>query len=225
METLIETWTYINTHWDTIWWLTRQHIEIVAVANGIATLIGVIIGIYIARKGKERVADIVLYLASIMLTIPSLALFGLLIPLIARVGLPRYSIGFLPAMIALVLYGQLPIIRNTYTAIKGIDPAIIEAGKGMGMTDRQLLFKVKLPLTVPVIMAGLRTALVMNVAIAAVAAVIGSGGLGLLIWRGVVNWRMDLIITGAIFVSALALIIDGLMALMEKWITPKGLKE
>ncbi|MFQ5795925.1 MAG: ABC transporter permease [Candidatus Bipolaricaulia bacterium] len=222
METLTETWEYINSHWDRLFDLTWQHVKIIAVANSIAVVLGVIIGIFIAGKGRERIADIVLYLAGIMMTIPSLALFGLMIYLLPRIGLP--GIGFTPAVIALVLYGQLPIIRNTYTAIRNVDPAMIEAGRGMGMTSGQLLRRVKLPLAMPIIMAGLRTAIVINIGIAAIAVFIGAGGLGAPIFNGIVRTRMDLILSGTIFVSVLALIFDGGMALVERWITPKGLK-
>ena len=168
-------------------------------------------------------ADLVLYLAEIMMTVPSLALFGLLMLLLGRMGLS--VIGFLPAVITLIVYGQLPILRNTYTAIRQVDPAIIEAGKGMGMSDRQLLIRVKLPLALPVILAGLRNAMVLIIGIATIAALIGAGGLGVPIFRGLRNARMDLIIIGGIFVSALALLVDGLMALLGRWMQPRGFRE
>jgi osmoprotectant transport system permease protein len=164
----------------------------------------------------------VLYLAEIMMTIPSLALFGLLMVILSFIGLK--AIGFLPAVLALIAYAELPILRNTYTAIREVDPAMIEAGRGMGMTERQLLFKVKLPLAVPVIMAGLRNSIVIIIGIAAIAALIGSGGLGVPIVRGLRNARIDLIIVGGVSVSILALLVDGLMSLVERWITPRGLK-
>ena len=163
-----------------------------------------------------------LYLAEIVMTIPSLALFGLLMFLLSSLGLK--AIVFLPAVIALTVYGQLPILRNTYTAIRGVDPAMIEAGRGMGMNERQILFKIALPLAVPVIMAGLRNAIVLIIGIAAIAAMIGAGGLGAPIFRGLRNARMDLIIIGGVSVSIRALLIDGLMALVERRITPKGLR-
>jgi osmoprotectant transport system permease protein len=145
----MEIWQYINGHWVTIGSWTLDHLWLILVSNSFAVFIGVTLGIFIAGKGREEIADTVLYLAGIMMTIPSLALFGLLMPLLSALDLP--SLGFLPAVIALILYGQLPILRNTYTAIKEVDPAMIEAGRGMGMTSRQILFKIKLPLAVPVI--------------------------------------------------------------------------
>jgi osmoprotectant transport system permease protein len=118
----------------------------------------------------------------------------------------------------------LPILRNTYTAIQAVDPAMVEAGRGMGMNESQILFKVKLPLAIPVIMAGVRNSIVLIIGIATIAAVIGAGGLGVPIFRGLRNARMDFILIGGISVSILALLVDGLMALVERRITPKGLK-
>lgn len=219
----MEVWQYINGHWVTIGSWTLDHLWLILVSNSFAVFIGVSLGIYIAGKGREEVADTVLYLAGIMMTIPSLALFGLLMPLLSALNLP--SLGFLPAVIALVLYGQLPILRNTYTAIREVDPAMIEAGRGMGMTSRQILLKIKLPLAVPVIMAGLRNAVVINIGIATIAVFIGARGLGVPIFRGLRTSRTDMIITGAVFVSVLALLVDGLLALAEKKFTPEGLKK
>jgi osmoprotectant transport system permease protein len=202
-------------------WIT-DHLCISLIAIAIGTVLGVTTGIFIAGRGRERTADVVLYFAEIMMTVPSLALFGLLMLLLSRMGLS--AIGFLPAVITLVIYSQLPILRNTYTAIQQVDQTIIDAGKGMGMSKSQLLLRIKLPLALPVIMAGLRNAMVLTIGIAAIAALIGAGGLGVPIFRGLRNARMDLIVIGGISVSILALLIDGLMALLERWITPKGLR-
>ena len=219
---MLEAWEFATRRPELLAKWTLEHLWIIFVSNGIAVIIAIALGIYISGKGRERIADTVLYIASIIMTIPSLALFGLLMPLLAAMGFS--SIGFLPAVIALILYGQLPILRNTYTAIREVDPAMIEAGRGMGMTPGQILLRIKLPLAVPVIMAGLRNAIVINIGIAAIAALIGAGGLGRAIFRGIRNARMDLIIVGAISVSILALAADGLLALVERWITPRGLK-
>jgi len=219
---MLEAWEFVVRRPELLAEWVLAHLWIIFVAITIAVLLGVILGIYITGKGREQIADTVLYLAEIMMTIPSLALFGLLMLLLGSIGLK--AIGFLPAVIALIVYGQLPILRNTYTAIQAVDPAMIEAGKGMGMNERQILFKIKLPLAVPVIMAGLRNAIVLIIGIAAIAALIGAGGLGSPIFRGLRNARMDLIIIGGVSVSILALIVDGLMALLERRITPKGLK-
>jgi len=219
---MLEAWEFIVRRPELLAEWVVAHLWIIFVAITIAVILGVILGIYITGKGKEQIADTVLYLAEIMMTVPSLALFGLLMLLLGSIGLK--AIGFLPAVIALIVYGQLPILRNTYTAIQAVDPAMIEAGKGMGMNEKQILFKIKLPLAVPVIMAGLRNAIVLIIGIAAIAALIGAGGLGAPIFRGLRNARMDLIIIGGVSVSILALLVDSLMALVERRVTPKGLK-
>ena len=215
-------WDYLLKHSDKIITWTLQHLYIILVANAMAAVLGILIGIYISGKGREQLADTVIYLASIMMTIPSLALYGILMGILSALTLP--SIGFLPVVIALTLYGLLPIIRNTYTAIREVDPAVIEAGRGMGMSELQILVKVELPLSVPVIMAGLRQAIVMNIGIAAIGSYIGAGGLGQPIFRGIANYRVDLILVGAIFVSLLAIIIDLIMGRVERLTTPKGLR-
>jgi len=218
---MLGAWQYLINHPEKLAGWTLDHLQIILIACGIAVILGVPLGVYITGKGKEHIADAVLYLAEIMMTIPSLALFGLLMVLLSSLGLK--SIGFLPAIIALIIYAQLPILRNTYTAIREVDPAMIEAGKGMGMSERQLLLKVKLPLAVPVIMAGLRNAIVLTIAIATIAALIGSGGLGVPIVRGLRNARMDLIIVGGVSVAILGLLTDTLLSRVERWVTPKGL--
>lgn len=219
---MIEAWEYLLKYPEKLVVWTLDHLGIIFVAIIFAVILGVAVGIYITGRGKEDLADTVLYLAEIAMTIPSLALFGLLMLLLGSIGWQTY--GFLPAVIALIIYGQLPILRNTYTAIREVDPAMVEAGIGMGMSERQLLFRVKLPLAVPVIMAGLRNAVVLLIGIAAIAAMIGAGGLGVPIFRGLRNARMDLIILGGISVSILALLVDAFMARVEKWVTPEGLK-
>ena len=218
----VQAYEYLLRHPDKILEWTLQHLYIILVANACAVVIGILVGIYISGKGREQLADTVIYMASIMMTIPSLALYGILMGILGALTLP--SIGFLPVVIALTLYGLLPIVRNTYTAIREVDPAIIEAGRGMGMSESQILFKLKLPLAVPVIMAGLRQAIVMNIGIAAIGSYIGAGGLGQPIFRGIANYRVDLIVVGAVFVSLLAIIVDIIMARVERLTTPKGLK-
>jgi len=218
----IEAWNYTIRYFDKILLWTVQHIWIILVANVSAGVFGVLIGIFISGRRREHLAEVVLYFASIMMTVPSLALYGILMGVLSALTLP--SIGFLPVVIALTLYGLLPIIRNTYTAIREVDPAIIEAGRGMGMSENQILSKIKLPLAVPVIMAGLRQAVVMNIGIAAIGSYIGAGGLGQPIFRGIANYRTDLIVVGAVFVSLLAVIADVLMSRLEWITTPKGLR-
>jgi len=219
---LLEAWEFIQRRPELLVDWVTSHLWITFIAVLIAVMLGVAIGVYISGKGREHVADSVLYLAEIMMTVPSLALFGLLMLLLGFLGLKTF--GTVPTVIALVIYGQLPILRNTYTAIKAVDPAMIEAGRGMGMTDDQIIFRVQIPLAMPVIMAGVRNATILLIGIATIAAMIGADGLGVPIFRGIRNARADLILIGGISVSLLAFIVDGLMALLERRITPKGMK-
>ncbi len=219
---LLEAWEFMVRRPDRVLEWVTDHLSITFVAVTIAVIIGVAIGIYICGRGREHIADSVLYLSEIMMTVPSLALFGLLILLLSAIGIKSW--GVLPATIALVLYGLLPILRNTYTAIKSVDPAMVEAGRGMGMTETEIILKVELPLAAPVIMAGVRNSAILLIGIATIAAFIGSGGLGVPIFRGLTNMRPDLILIGGILVSLLAFIVDGLLALLEKLVTPKGIR-
>lgn len=198
--------------------LTLEHIALVAVAVGLATLTGVPIGIAITQN--EQVAKAVLYAASVLITIPSIALFGIMIPILSTIG---HGIGYLPAVIAVLLYSQLPIIRNTYTAINNVSPGLREAARGIGMTSAQRLRRVEIPLSVPIIMAGVRTAVVMNIGVMAIAAYIGAGGLGVLISRGISQSDPRQLIVGAIVVSLLAIVVDRLLLLLQRKLTPKGL--
>lgn len=197
---------------------TLEHISLVAVAVGIATLTGVPIGIAITQN--ERIARAVLYVASIIVTIPSVALFGIMIPILSLIG---QGIGYLPAVIAVLLYSQLPIIRNTYTAIHNVDPALREAARGLGMSHRQRLRMVEIPLAVPVIMAGVRTAVVLNIGVMAIAAYIGAGGLGTFISRGISQSDPRQLILGAVAVSLLAIVADYALLAIQKHLTPKGM--
>lgn len=215
-----EIFNYVWTNYATISSLTLEHLYLVSISVGAAILTGVPIGISITRN--EKVANAVLYVASIIITIPSVAMFGLMIPLLSIIN---KGIGFWPAAIAIFLYSQLPIIRNTYTAINNIDPAMREAAKGMGMSDWQRLSKVEIPLSVPVIMAGVRTAVVMNIAVATIAVYIGAGGLGTIINEGITSTNSTKLIVGAIAVSLLAIIADYLFLALQKLLTPRGLSE
>ena len=183
-----------------------QHIGLVAISTALAALIGLPLGILVVRRPAWRRP--VLGLANLFQTIPSLALFGLLIPV--------FGIGAWTAITALVVYGLLPIVRNTYAGIMGVDPAVREAGRGMGMTDGELLRLVELPLAAGVIIAGVRVATVVSVGIATIAAAIGAGGLGVYIFRGVATVDDTLILAGAIPAALLALLADGLLGLAER---------
>lgn len=214
----MDTIEFIFANFHTILSMGLQHIWIVAVAVGLAILTGVPIGIAITQN--QTAASTVLYIASIIVTVPSIALFGLLIPVLSLIG---HGIGYLPAVIAILLYSQLPIIRNTYVAITNVDPALREAARGMGMTSLQRLVRVEIPIAVPVIMAGVRTAVVMNIGVAAIAAYIGAGGLGVLIARGISQTDARQLIAGAVSVSVLAILADYGLLWLQRRLTPKGL--
>ncbi|MDY6916848.1 MAG: ABC transporter permease [Chloroflexota bacterium] len=223
LEAIVEAWQFVVRRPELVGQYTLAHMWLVFVAGAIALVLGVGSGIFISGRGRERLAEVALYIAEIMMTVPSLALFGLLMLILGGIGLK--AIGFLPAVLALIVYGQLPVLRNTYTAIRQVDPALIEVGRGMGMTETQVLLRVKFPLALPVVMAGVRNSLVLLIGIATIAAFIGAGGLGVPIFRGLTNNRMDLIIVGGVTVSILALVIDGLMTVVQRLATPRGLKK
>jgi osmoprotectant transport system permease protein len=189
------------THHAEMFELTLEHLVMVGVSILIATGIGLPLGIIMTRH--SALSRPIMAVANVVQTIPSLALFGFLIPL-PFIG----GIGARTAIVALVLYSLLPIIQNTFTGISGVDPAIREAGRGMGMTDAQLLWKVEIPLSLGVIFAGIRVATVIGVGVATIAAAIGAGGLGMYIFRGVSMVDSRVILAGAIPAAVLALIAD-----------------
>ena len=214
----MELLTFIFENLNLIAVRTAEHIALVGVAVGLAIITGVPIGIAITQN--QRAANVVLYLASVIITIPSIALFGVMMPVLSLFG---QGIGYVPAVIAVLLYSQLPIIRNTYTAINNVDPALREAAKGIGMTTFQRLARVEIPLATPVIMAGVRTAVVMNIGVMAIATYIGAGGLGTFISRGITMTDPRQLITGALAVSLLAIVVDYGLLRLERRLTPPGL--
>jgi len=210
---------FIEDNADACWTLTLEHLWIVTLSLFLATIIAVPLGLYISKK--ERIAKKVINAANVLMTIPSIALFGLMLPILSLVG---QGLGKVPAVIALVLYSQLPIIRNTYAGIQNVPSELVEAGKGLGMDKWTRLKEVEIPLSIPVIIAGLRTAAVMNIGIAAIAAYIGAGGLGVFIQQGIARVYEEMIIAGAVLVALLAILVDAGMALLERWLTPKGIR-
>ena len=210
---------FISENWQQVLQLSLEHMWIVGLSLILATMTGIPLGVLITKN--DKLAKRVINAANIMMTIPSIALFGIMLPLLSPFG---HGLGTVPAVIALVLYSQLPIIRNTYTAINNVPPAMIDAGRGMGMTNWRLLTQVEIPMAVPVILAGLRTAAVMNIGIAAIATYIGAGGLGVFIQQGIGRAYDDMVIAGALLVSLFAILVDGGMALLEWWSTPKGIR-
>ncbi|BAS56481.1 permease protein of ABC transporter [Leptolyngbya boryana NIES-2135] len=191
-----------------------EHLFLVAVAMAIAILIGIPLGILITRY--SRLAKPILGFANVMQTIPSLALFGILLP-IPIIG----GIGEKTAIVALVLYSLLPIIRNTFVGINSVDPAVREAGRAMGMSDRQLLLQVEIPLAMSVILSGIRLATVIGIGLATIASAIGAGGLGEFIFRGVAIVDNQLIIAGAIPAAIMALGADWILGWIERRLTVK----
>lgn len=212
-------WEFFVSYQEKLITLTGEHIQLVGLAIIIAIIIGVPIGIYLTVN--EKLAETVLQIASIMMTIPSLALFGIMMPLLSIIN---KGIGFVPGVIALILYSQLPIIRNTYVAIKNVDPQIRDSANGIGMTAWQRLIKIEIPNAMPLIMGGIRTAVVLCIGIGAIASFIGAGGLGVIINQGIARTNETMVIAGSIAVSILAIIADILLALLQRWLTPKGLQ-
>ena len=215
----METIHYILDNWDYLLTLTLQHLWLVALAVGLAILIGVPLGILIVRH--KWLATPVLGIATIVLTIPSIALFGLMIPLFSLIG---QGIGALPAITAVFLYSLLPIVRNTHTALDSLPPGLREAGRGIGMTFWQRLRWVEIPMALPVIFGGIRTAVVMNIGVMTIAATIGAGGLGVLILTSISRSDMSMLLVGAVLVSLLAIIADLLLQTLQRALTPEGLR-
>lgn len=208
-------WQFYSRNAQEVVGLVGQHVYLVAISTLTAIVVGVPLGILLTRRSGWRPA--VLGLANLFQTIPSLALFGFLIPL-PLIG----GIGARTAIVALVVYALLPIVRNTYQGIADVDPAVREAGRGMGMTDWQLLTQVELPLGFGVILAGVRVATVVSVGTATIAAAIGAGGLGVYIFRGVAVVDDTLILAGALPAALMALAADGLFGLAERRFARRG---
>lgn len=200
---------FLAQHWHEIALLTIEHLWLTAWAMLFAVGIGLPGGIWLTRN--PRWARIVIGFANVLQTIPSLAMFGFLLPL-PWLGERAARL----AIAALIAYALLPILRNTYVGIRGVDPVLSEVAQALGMTGRQRLFKIELPLAADVILAGIRTATVICVGVATIAAAVGAGGLGELIFRGVASVDNRLVLSGAAPAAALALGVDGLLGLVER---------
>ncbi|WP_434532875.1 ABC transporter permease [Acetoanaerobium noterae] len=183
-----------------------QHMYLTFLAILIITVIGITVGIYMTRN--KVIAGFIMGTVNIIYTIPSIALFGFLVALT--------GVGNKSALIALCIYGLLPVIRNTYVGINEVDPFLIQAATGMGSTDRQLLLKVQIPLALPVIFAGFRTMVVMTIALGAIASFIGAGGLGVAIWRGITTNFPEMTFAGSLLVAGLAFVVDFILGLVER---------
>lgn len=203
------TWTFFVTHRSEILEAAGEHMAMVGIALAVAIAIGVPLGMLAVRRRTLRNAA--LAAANIFQTIPSLALFGFLIPIPFLGGIGKRT-----AIVALVLYALLPILRNTYVGLTSVDRAVLESAEAMGMTEAQILWRVRLPLSWSVILAGIRTATVITIGIATIAAAIGAGGLGIFIFRGVAMVSDAVILAGAIPAAVLALAADALLGLLER---------
>ena len=209
---------YLSTSWDHIFELAVGHAVVVAISLAIAVVIGVSLGVLVYRR--ERAANIALGVTSTFLTIPSFALFGLFIPI--------FGLGYTPAVVALVMYALLPILRNTVTGLRSVDPAISESAQGMGMNYWQRLLRVDMPLAWPVIIAGVRVSTMLLMGIAAIAAVVNGPGLGEDIFAGLarigsVN-ALNLVLGGILGVIVLALLFDTFFNLLGKLTTSRGIQ-
>jgi osmoprotectant transport system permease protein len=202
-------WRFFLEHRAEILGATANHLALVVISMAFAIAIAVPLGMVVVHRRTLR--NFALGIASILQTIPSLALFGFLIPIPFIGGIGRRT-----AIVALVLYALLPILRNTYVGLTGIDPAVLEAAEAMGMTERQILWRVRLPLARAVILAGIRTATIITIGVATIAAAIGAGGLGSFIFRGVAMVSDAVILAGAIPAALLAIAADLLLGWLER---------
>ncbi|MDM8533247.1 ABC transporter permease [Clostridiaceae bacterium HSG29] len=211
----MSTLKYFIKNIDKITDLTMEHIELISLAMCFALIIWISIGILI--RNHNKLANGLLGVASIIMSIPSISIYGIL------VTIPGFGLSRLSAVFALVLYAMLPIMRNVYLALNEVDESIIEAARGMGMKKNQILWKIQLPLAFPIIFAGVRVALVMMVGIATLAVYIGERNLGRLIQQGITRTHMDMVLTGGLLVAILAIVVDGVMALIQKKLISPGL--
>lgn len=196
-----------------------QHLKVVAISIPICIIVSVPIGIFISTR--PRLARIVMYMTGVLMTIPSLALFGLMVVALAPLNM---GLGLVPAVLAIAIYSLLPITRNTYTALNNVPQGVIEAARGMGFSTKQILWRIRIPLSVGVIMAGIRTSVVLGVSVATFASLVGAGGLGYFIFSGISRSNLAMVLTGAIAVSILGIGVNWLFMAVEGYLTPKGLK-
>lgn len=206
---------FLQENWADLIQKTGEHLLISIMALGLGILIAVPLGILLTRT--KKLANVVIGIASVLQTIPSLALLAIMIPI--------FGVGKPPAVAALFIYSLLPILRNTYLGVAGVDPGLKDAAKGMGMTSWQRLINVDLPLGLPVLMAGIRLSGVYVIAWATLASYIGAGGLGDFIFTGLNNYIPAMIVLGTIPVTILALLMDFILGLVEKKLTPKTRSE
>ena len=216
MEAFVDLWNFVSQSYPELLGLLWQHLELVGLGTVSATFLGVALGILITRPRFRWLGQPVMAICNIGQTVPSLAVVAIMLPLI--------GIGFLPGFFAIFIYILLPITRNTRVGIEGVEPALIEAARGMGMSGRQILIRLELPLASYIILAGIRTSMVIAVGVATLATFIGAGGLGDMIDRGISLVDTTYLLAGAIPAALLAIAIELGMGRLERVITPKGLR-
>lgn len=209
-------WEYLIEHQQRIITLVRQHFMLFAISMVFSLVIGMIISIYASREKAGKAGKTIISITAAAQAVPSVAVIALVFLFI--------GIGATPAIVALVVYSLVPIVFNATSGLLSVDRKVIEAARGTGYTDRQILWKIKIPIATPVIMAGIRSAATINIGTATVAAVIGGGGLGDLIFTGIKLNRDHIIIIGAVLTSLIAILIDTLFFYLEKKVTPRGLQ-
>jgi len=218
MDGVLSFFEYLTNNFDKVLELSIEHAIYIVSVMVAATIVGVGIGIWVQDKPVQK--EVALGIASVFITLPSLALFTIFIPIV--------GLGFWSAFIALFMYALLPILRNTVTGLAEVSPAVMESARGMGLTSRDRLWKIQLPLAWPVIVTGVRVAALLTAGIAAIATLIAGGGLGDFIKDGLTNWGFRLaaekIWTGTLFIIILALIFDGILGLIRKYTTSPGLQ-
>ena len=218
MDGVVSLFNYIVGNFDDVIELTLEHAVYMVSVMVAATIVGVGIGVWVQNKPVQK--EVALGIASVFITLPSLALFTIFIPVV--------GLGFWSAFIALFMYALLPILRNTVTGLAEVNPAVLESARGMGLTSRDRLWRIQLPLAWPVIITGVRVAALLTAGIAAIATLIAGGGLGDFIKDGLTNWGFRLaaekIWTGTLFIILLALIFDGILGLVRKYTTSPGLR-
>lgn len=211
-------WTYLQFAWEDVLELAIEHAVIVAIAVAIATVVGVGLGVATYQTGRPR--DLVLAVTGTFLTIPSLALFPLFIPL--------FGLGTTSVLVGLVMYGLLPVTRNTIVGLREVDPAIVESAQGMGMGRTRRLIRIELPLAWPVILTGMRVSTVLLVGIAAIGAYVSGPGLGNPIFQGISQFgsasAINLVLSGTLGIVVLAILFDLVFALIFRITTPKGIR-
>lgn len=215
-------WRYTSANMPEFFKLVAEHMVLVGISMAAAILVGVTLGTVMSRKGMEKIAPVIMAVVNVWQSVPSLGVIALAYGILPTLGLS--GIGMVPALLALFFHAVAPIVRNTYAGIDGIGSEIIEAATGMGMTKRQILFQIELPNALPVIMGGVRTSSAIIVGTAPLAFLIGGGGLGFWIFTGIALVDTGIMTAGAVPVALLAMIVDYLLAQLEKVIVSKGIQ-